>query len=55
MNLGRTRWISSCFFFFFVFLLSIGVTVPITSSNHGYTQVLAHNLNSKKTSGAAVG
>ena len=31
-----------------------GVKVPITSSVYGYTKVLAHNLNSKKTSGAAV-
>ena len=33
----------------------IGVKVPITSSVYGYTKVLAHNLNSKKTSGAAIG
>ena len=32
-----------------------GVKVPITSSVYGYTKVLAHNLNSKKTSGAAFG
>ena len=32
-----------------------GVKVPITSSVYGYTKVLAHNLNSKKTSGAAIG
>ena len=31
------------------------VKVPITSSVYGYTKVLAHNLNSKKTSGAAIG
>ena len=37
------------------FGLSIGVKVPITSSVYGYTKVLAHNLNSKKTSGAAIG
>ena len=37
------------------FRLSIGVKVPITSSVYGYTKVLAHNLNSKKTSGAAIG
>ena len=37
------------------FRLSIGVKVPITSSVYGYTKVLAHNLNSKKTSGAAFG
>ena len=35
--------------------LSIGVNVPITSSVYGYTKVLAYNLNSKKTSGAAIG
>ena len=35
--------------------LSIGVKVQITSSVYGYTKVLAHNLNSKKTSGAAIG
>ena len=35
--------------------LSIGVNVPITSSVYGYTKVLANNLNSKKTSGAAIG
>ena len=34
---------------------AIGVKVPITSSVFGYTKVLAHNLNSKKTSGAAIG
>ena len=34
---------------------SIGVKVPITSSVYVYTKVLAHNLNSKKTSGAAIG
>ena len=33
----------------------IGVKVPITSSVYGYTKFLAHNLNSKKTSGAAIG
>ena len=33
------------------FGLSIGVKVPV----YGYTKVLAHNLNSKKTSGAAFG
>ena len=33
----------------------IGVKVPITSSVYGYTKALAHNLNSKKTSGAAIG
>ena len=32
-----------------------GMKVPITSSVYGYTKVLAHNLNSKKTSGAAIG
>ena len=37
------------------FGLSIGVNVPITSSVYGYTNVLAHNLNSKKTSAAAIG
>ena len=31
------------------------VKVPITSSVYGYTKVLAHNLNSKKTSGSAIG
>ena len=34
---------------------SYGVKVPITSLVYGYTKVLAHNLNSKKTSGAAIG
>ena len=37
------------------FGLSTGVKVPITSSVYGYTKVLTHNLNSKKTSGAAIG
>ena len=37
------------------FGLSIGVKVLITSSVYGYTNVLAHNLNRKKTSGAAFG
>ena len=37
------------------FGLSIVVKVPIMSSVYGYTKVLAHNLNSKKTSGAAIG
>ena len=37
------------------FVLVIGVKVPITSSVNGYTKVLAHNLNSKKTSSAAIG
>ena len=32
-----------------------GVKVLITSSVYGYTKVLAHNWNSKKTSGAAIG
>ena len=32
-----------------------GMKVPITSSVYVYTKVLAHNLNSKKTSGAAIG
>ena len=32
----------------------LGVKVPITSSVYGYTKVLAHNLNSKKTSGAVL-
>ena len=32
-----------------------GVKVPITSSLYGYTKVSAHNMNSKKTSGAAIG
>ena len=35
--------------------LSIGVKVLSTSSIYGYTQVLAHDLNSKKTFGAAIG
>ena len=38
-----------------VFGSIVGVKVPITSSVYGYTKVLAHNLNSKKTSGAAIG
>ena len=29
--------------------------VPIMSSVYGYTKVLAHNLRSKKTLGAAIG
>ena len=33
----------------------LGVKVPITSSVYGYIKVLAHNLNSKKTSGATIG
>ena len=37
------------------FGLSIGLKVSITSSVYGYTKVLAHNLNSKKTSCAAIG
>ena len=37
------------------FGLSIGVKVPITLSVYGYTKVLAPNVNSKKTSGAAIG
>ena len=37
------------------FGLSIGVTVPITSLVYDYTKVFTHNLNSKKTSGAAIG
>ena len=32
-----------------------GVKVPITSSVYVYTKVLAHNLNSKETSVAAIG
>ena len=35
--------------------LAAGVKVSITSSVYGYTKVLALNLNSKKTSGAAIG
>ena len=35
--------------------ITLGVKVPITSSVYGYTKVLAHNLNSKKISGAAIG
>ena len=34
---------------------AVGVKVPITSSVYGYTKILAYNLNSKKTSGAATG
>ena len=37
------------------FGLSIGVNVPIMPSVYGYTKVLALNLRSKKTSGAAIG
>ena len=40
---------------FKAFGLSIGVKVRITSSVYGYTKVLAHNLNSKKTSGDTIG
>ena len=36
-------------------MLNAGVKVPIMSSVYEYTKVLAHNLNSKKTSGAAIG
>ena len=38
-----------------IILIFMGVKVPITSSVYGYTKVLAYNLNSKKTSGAATG
>ena len=38
-----------------VLYLGEGVKVPITSSVYGYTKVLAHYLNSKKTPGVAIG
>ena len=41
--------------FDFHHFLSLGVKVPITSPVYGYTKVLTHNLNSKKTSSAAIG
>ena len=37
-----------------LFRIASGVKVPIASSVYGYTKVLAHNLSSKKTSGAAI-